>query len=119
VRGRPDPKPQRRIVDPQAGQAKISWEARCRVCGRVPSGHPLDSLNRMHLVPKGQGGDDVPENMVPGCGSGTTGCHGLLTTHSPGWRSAAALLRRRLRPEELEYVLDKKGQEWLDAHLPA
>lgn len=113
-----DPKPPARVVDSKAGRMKVLLEGRCRACGRVPSGHPLDSLNRMHLVPKGQGGDDVDVNIVPGCGSGTSGCHGFLTTHAHGWGVVAAALRRNLQPDELAYVIGKKGRDWLDRVYP-
>ena len=113
-----DWKPPARIVNPDAGRAKVRREGRCRACGRVPSGHLLDSLNRAHLVPKGQRGDDVDENIIPLCGSGTSGCHGKVTTHSPGWEPVAARVRRRLQPEEKAYVLAKKGLEWLNRVYP-
>lgn len=49
----------------------------CIVCGRT---HPL---NRHHLVRRGAGelwldGHEVPKPLVTLCGSGTTGCHGLV-----------------------------------------
>lgn len=113
-----DPKPSRRIVDDLAGVHKVRFEGRCRACGRVPSGHPLDALNRAHLVPRGQGGDDVDANIVPLCGSGSSGCHGLLHSHARGWLVVAAALRRRLLPEEAAYVEAKKGRGWLDRAYP-
>jgi hypothetical protein len=84
----------------------------------MPSGHDLDSLNRAHLVPKGQGGDDVDANIVPLCGSGVTGCHGSLTTHDKHWRTVSAALRENLLDSELEYVMRKKGPDWLDRVYP-
>ena len=57
-------------------------------------------------------------NIVPLCGSGTSGCHGALTDHRPGWEKIASRLRRRLRPEEIEYMIDKKGLDWLDRTYP-
>ena len=107
-----DPKPARRIVDPAAGRDKVLLEGRCRVCGRTWG------LNRAHLVPKGQRGDDVDSNIVPLCGSGTTGCHGKLTDHSNGWLVVAAILRENLTPDERRYVLRKKGADWLDRVYP-
>lgn len=87
-------------------------EGRCRACGTTRS------LNRAHLVPKGQRGDDVDANIVPLCGSGTTGCHGKLTDHSRGWPLIAAALRRSLTPDEIAYVTAKKGRDWLDRVYP-
>jgi hypothetical protein len=114
----PSPKPERRVHDPAAGRAKVALEGRCRACGHVPRGHLLDFLNRAHLVAKGQGGDDVACNIVPLCGSGTTGCHGKLTDHSRGWLEVAAALRRNLQLDEVEYILRKKGADWLDRVYP-
>lgn len=113
-----DPKPERRIRDPHAGISKATREGRCRACGRRPRGHGLDSLNRAHLVPKGQRGDDVDENIVPLCGSGTSGCHGALTSHPAGWQRVAARLRANLRDEEIAYIVTKKSQAWLDETYP-
>jgi len=126
VRGLPDPRPPRRIVDPEAGKAKVAAEGECRLCGHVPSGHPLDSLNRMHVIPKGQGGDDVEDNIIPGCGSGTTGCHGLLTSrredphHPRDFTVADALdaMNRRLSDRERAYAEGKKWPGWLGETYP-
>ena len=41
----------------------------CVICGGI-------DISIHHILPRGQGGDDVWENLVPLCGSGTTGCHG-------------------------------------------
>jgi len=107
-----DPKPAKRIVDPDAGRAKVALQGRCRACGR---GGPL---NRAHLVPKGQRGDDVDENIVPLCGSGSTGCHGALTDHRNGWLLVAAALRADLTADEIAYCIQKKGEDWLDRTYP-
>jgi hypothetical protein len=112
----------KRIVDRNAGIAKIRREGECRVCERTPSGHPLDSLNRMHVVPKSLGGDDVDDCIVPGCGSGSTGCHGLLTSamedphHPAGLTVAEAreLLLANLSVREREYAEAKKYPGWLE-----
>lgn len=117
---------QPRIVDPDAGWAKIRAEGECRICERRPSGHPLDKLNRMHVVPRSQGGDDVDDNLVPGCGSGTTGCHGLLTahreipSHPAGLSVAEALdrMNRRLTDRERDYAARKKDRGWIDRTYP-
>lgn len=119
-----DPRPAKRVKDRDAGREKVRREGRCRVCGRVPSGHPLDSLQRMHLVPKGLGGDDVDENIVPGCGSGTTGCHGMLTSaredpHHPAGLTVAQARERlllALLPEERAYAAGKRYEDWLDSY---
>jgi hypothetical protein len=65
-----------------------------------------------HLVSKSLGGDDVADNLVPVCGSGTTGCHGLLEAHNM-W--ACDLLGRRLTEAERRYVVDTKGAYYLES----
>lgn len=117
-----DPRPEPRVVDPDAGTKKILSEERCRACG----GHLF--LNRAHLVARGQRGDDVDDNIVPLCGSGTSGCHGSLTDHHAAtfpsllkgepWEVVASALREKLSEQELSYVLVKKGQDWLDKTYP-
>lgn len=119
-----DPRPLARIVDRNAGRDKVRREARCRACGL----ERISLLNRAHLVPKGQRGDDVDENIVPLCGSGTSGCHGALTDHHKAswpsllvgyqWEVVATHLRRRLTKDEFKYILEKKGREWLDRTYP-
>lgn len=112
----PDFKSPKRIVDPRAGMDKVAAEGRCRACGKLPTGHPLDSLNRAHLVPRSRGGDDVPANIIPLCGSGTSGCHGLSHEHHvPTLRA----IRRALKPEEVAYVIAKTSRAWLDRSFPA
>jgi len=119
-----DPRPEARVVDRHVGLRKLWIEGRCRACGVVGR----DRLNRAHLVPKGQRGDDVPQNIVPLCGSGTTGCHGALTDHhrasAPSrlegqeWTVVAAALRAKLLPEEVDYIKGKKGLLWLNRVYP-
>jgi hypothetical protein len=117
----PIPKPFR-VKDRDVGRDKVFIEGECRICGHVPSGHPLDKLNRMHVVPKGVGGDDVIDNIVPGCGSGTTGCHGLLTSrredpHHPEKMTveeATELFLANLSVREREYADTKKYPGWLE-----
>lgn len=41
----------------------------CAACGRTAS-------NIHHILPRGEGGDDLPGNFAGICGSGTMGCHG-------------------------------------------
>lgn len=47
---------------------------RCRVCGG-----PAESVHE--LRPRSLGGRVCLKNSIAVCGSGTTGCHGLLTAH--------------------------------------
>lgn len=103
----PDPKPRptqrrpARTVDPTATRAAVLRERGCVVCGRpAATGH--------HVLPRGRGGDDVAENLVALCGSGTTGCHGDIENRDPAAsralgdylvaerRDVVAYLRRKL-----------------------
>lgn len=103
---RPDPRPRRRTRAPDAGRAKcLSIDARCRVCGGARG------LQRHHVVPRSQGGDDVDENLVPLCSD----CHRRITGND---RLALRLLRERLMPEEEAYVVSKRGEDWLDRRYP-
>lgn len=123
----PDPKPAPRIKDGDASKVKLLSDPACRACRRP-------AANCHHLVPKGaQRGDDVPQNLIPLCGSGSDGCHGALhgspyfyeIARSPAYvgggaevayeRRDSEWVRRRigqrLRPEELLYVRSKLGEE--------
>jgi len=94
----PDPKPRPRVQDPTAGYTKIRAEQRCRLCG-MGFARGL-GLTRHHVVPKGQGGDDVADNLVPLCGHGTIGCHGAVEHDI----RARVRLRAKLRPQEIAYA---------------
>lgn len=50
----------------------------CEVCGQ----HGAN--NAHHRINQSQGGPDTLGNLMLVCGSGTTGCHGRITT-SPHW----------------------------------
>src|SRR6476660_6104163 len=81
---------------------------RCRICGgRAGTLH--------HLVPRSLGGDDCVDNLVALCGSGTTGCHGLIEHRDP---LALGRLRRALRPDELRYMSERKGDYFVDRYYP-
>lgn len=111
--GAPDPKPRRRLVLPPASyrslvKTMLLRHRDCELCGkrRSESAH--------HTVAKGQGGDDVAENLTMLCGSGTTGCHGEVE-HG---REARSRLRRKLRAEVVAYVIERKGHAWLNRRYP-
>ena len=91
----------------------------CRACG-----HADVSLH--HLV-GGNSREDVADALVPLCGDGTRGCHGIITSTNPGasldgtwrtWREVAALLRASLTPDEKDYVRRVKSQGFLDETYP-
>lgn len=83
----------------------------CRVCGKRSW-----PLGLHHLVPRSQGGDDVPWNLVPLCGSGTDGCHGKVENRDTVARHE---LRKNLTDSEVGYIVGKKGLEWLRQAYPS
>lgn len=65
----PDPKRPPRIKDPELlRQAHWAYDE-CVICGSI-------NISIHHVLRRGQGGDDVWENLVALCGDGTSGCHG-------------------------------------------
>jgi hypothetical protein len=97
----PDPKPRPRIHDPSAMQ-RAHYEGDCCVACGVTG-----PLNAHHVLSRARGGDDVPENLLLVCGSGTTGCHGMF--HAGSWAVAAAI-GLALTPAHVAYVLDRLGE---------
>lgn len=124
-----DPKPPARIVDRDAmRRARLLWDV-CGACGR-----PAGSVH--HVIPRGERGDDVLENLITLCGNGTTGCHGaehgnayvvkipnglpnpLVERRDADWvneRIGRYLADRR--PDVIVYVLGKLGDEAGRAYL--
>jgi hypothetical protein len=107
----PDFKGPGRIVDPAAVRRKLVLDPTCRSCDEPAS-------NGHHLVPRSLRGDDVEANVVPLCGTGTTGCHGEYENHGSDWGLVAASIRASLTEAELEYVLEKKGADFLARYYP-
>jgi len=102
------------VVDTGASRRTLLKSRECVACGAAAS-------NAHHVVQKGSPhfGDDVEANLLPLCGTGTSGCHGA-THGSPyvrdGHRWTAEKVNRRIglavaaHPDTLSYVLDKLGQ---------
>lgn len=97
-----------RKKDKGATRKAVLAQRSCVICGEP-------TTNAHHLVPRSQGGDDVPENLVSLDGSGTTGCHGKIEAHDKPTRSA---LRSVLTPEQIAYIVEKKSRAWLDRYYP-
>jgi 5-methylcytosine-specific restriction endonuclease McrA len=110
VSGIEQPKPRKRIRAAGVGMAVVRAEQRCRICGKRT--HHLEAH---HLVPRSQGGDDVPDNFVPLCGPWQPSCHQRVTENHP---DALRALRAALRPAEVAYIVERKGQAWLDRRYP-
>lgn len=102
------PKPTRRIVDREPGARLRRQGLECVGCGRPSS-------NAAHLLGKGgRRGDDVPENLIPLCGSGAHGCHGAdhgipSTGHDPEVVKARIGAYVAARPAMVAYVIGKLG----------
>jgi hypothetical protein len=117
---RPDPKPAKRVkaTADQWVQLRKQKLGPCRCCGEnmlaVFPAYPWNQSglesSLHHVVPKSLGGDDLAENLAPLCGDGTRGCHGLVEARDP-W--ACSLLGLRLTGTERDYVLAKKGADFL------
>ena len=61
-----DPKPPRRIVDPDTLRKFVQLGQRCLVCGQK------NAVDAHHVLRRSKGGDDLFENLVPLCRR----CHG-------------------------------------------
>ncbi|HSE45420.1 MAG TPA: HNH endonuclease signature motif containing protein [Gemmatimonadales bacterium] len=105
--GAPDPKPAKRIVATRSQWSDLRFEklGSCRICGSY-----LTELH--HLVAKSLRGDDIAANLVPLCST----CHGEVELHHQPF---LGILRASLRPEELRYILDVKGSDYLERRYPA
>ena len=112
-----DPRPPKRIRDPEVlARLHRQWRS-CAICG--------DSTSRLslhHIYPKGQGGDDVEGCLVMLCGSGTTGCHGEVEAHLPGASRALRIYIDLSRHDVIEYLDGKLGGldaafGWLDRYV--
>jgi hypothetical protein len=109
----PDWKPRKRITLSNREYLKLARSVlaryrTCELCGKRRS----ESCH--HAVPRGKGGDDVWENMVALCGSGTTGCHGEVETS----REARHRLRDEMRDETWIYIVERMGVDWADRRYP-
>ena len=102
-----DPKPQGRIVNPLADPYDSTPvdEDTCPFCGKY-----VRIWQKHHVVPRGQGGDDVSENLVWVCGP----CHAKLPPQGTDWRVCSLLVAyTKLIPAYREYAESKKWPGWL------
>lgn len=120
--GEPHPKPVKRkrkairVIDAKATTRAVLAQPRCSIC-------PKPSANGHHVLGRGSPnfGDDVPENIVALCGSGTTGCHGEVEARRE-WalRSLGEFVVAR-RHDTVAYIHGKLGVEpgnaWIEKHL--
>lgn len=111
----PDPKPEPRIRQAGGVLPALLADPECAACGR-------QAHNAHHVLPKGSPwhGDDVAENGIPLCGSGTTGCHGAEHgspyVDGDGYRWTVEEVKRAIglailgRPKTLLYLERKLGR---------
>jgi hypothetical protein len=83
----PDTKPAKRFRACQAEWADIHQGFSGLPCTSCGQGEPLELH---HILPRSQGGDDVPNNLVVLCRS----CHTRLEGHESGWERVAAAVRQ-------------------------
>lgn len=87
----PDPKPRKRVTNPKATKLKLQADRKCRSCEQpATDGH--------HVLLRSQGGDDVPDNIMPLCHA----CH-------MAWH-AGNISTLRIRTSELYYVFSRLGK---------
>lgn len=106
-----DPKREPRIRDPELLRRMHFEFEECCICGNV-----LFSVH--HVLKRSQGGDDVKENLVPLCGSGTTGCHGAVEGAETAACAALGHYLTHERPGTIAYLGSRLGSpvaaaEWM------
>jgi hypothetical protein len=116
------PKPRKRVIDRTASRAKRDEDRWCR--SHRAWGDFVIATNCHHVLGKAQGGDDVVDNLIPICGSGSAGCHGALHGNpfvSEGMRRNSTDVRfaigRRIRYPEVMYLVERMGEDAALEHL--
>lgn len=98
----PDPKPPRRVRDPDV-MARLHREWReCVLCGETRG---RLSLHHVSKHPR----DDVRANLVMLCGSGTTGCHGDIEANVRSSRETLGEYLLAHRRDTIGYLSTKLG----------
>jgi hypothetical protein len=97
--------------------SRKQWEALraerlgpCLLCAWLggPQAFP-SSLH--HVVPRDRFGDDVAENLVPLCGDGTTGHHGLIEAGDGDVCRAFAEMLPHFAEDSYAYATQKMGDD--------
>lgn len=103
--GQPDQKAESRIVDRSATTRALLTYPECAACGHAAS-------NGHHVIPIGRGatGDDVVENVVGLCGTGTERCHGAF--HGNPYEAEVYLIDDGLGPD-VRYGKQRRDREWV------
>jgi hypothetical protein len=95
------PRPPKRVRDPWLLRRLHHEWKECALCGATG---PQLSLHHLRKHPR----DDTEENLVMLCGSGTTGCHGLIEANDAETHATLEAYLGRERPEALVYY--RKGK---------
>lgn len=93
-----DPRPARRVRDPELLRQLYMQPAAFRRCALDPDHELRASLHHISKHPR----DDLPANLLWLCGDGTTGCHGLVEHHDP---ETMRVLERHLRLHRQDFFL--------------
>lgn len=97
-----DPRPPSRVEDPALlRRLHLVWKE-CVLCGKVS---PL-SLHHVSKHPR----DDLEANLLMICGSGTTGCHGLVEARDEKTLEVLGRYITIHRPDVIRYLIEKKGE---------
>lgn len=85
---------------------------KCELCGGS-----LDSMSVHHRRPRGMGGTrrgwvNEPDNLLAVCGSGVTGCHGMIESRRADAYDFGWLVRTGMDPSTVPFC-DLDGQWWL------
>jgi hypothetical protein len=84
----------------------------CEICGADLMNNTPVSLH--HRLPRGMGGSSHPDrhsssNLMAVCGTGTTGCHGVIESYRAQAYEHGWLVRRGQDPAEVEVLIWRQG----------
>jgi len=95
----------RKVASPKQWQAIIAGKGTtCRLAGEWAQG---GAVEYHHLVSRQDGGDDVPDNIVPLCGN----CHRMITTREAEHTRS---LLANLTDDEYAYAVTKGGEDFFE-----
>ena len=109
---RPSPSgPDRLTVD--AVLERDCWS--CVLCGTGVTGERGRDWSIHHRRPRAMGGTDrldsnSPANLLTVCGSGTSGCHGVIESHRAAAYNAGWLLHQGDDPTRLAVLVDRRSR---------
>lgn len=101
----PNPKPAKRIKDPELlRRLHLAWQE-CALCHGTAYSEGRLSLHHIHKHPR----DDVQANLVMLCGDGVRGCHGKITAEDPATKLRLGAYITLYRFDTMEYLAEKLG----------